>query len=228
MAAGDLLTRLRGVVYAVLAALLLVAIDQVRTGAPGPWIEVGASALAALCFLTAGLFIATALRRRRDGLTRRAYGWGVGAAWALLAAALALEVVVQAVQLRSTLSGADVHLTAPCCAPCRARRAPPWSTRDPAPRAPRASPTTCTSPIWPASPPSTEVPCRAPAGSRTAPAPSWTCSASTAGSSRSRSCSTSPGPPRPTSPATTRSRSTRPRQRWGRRVRKAHVFEYGL
>ena len=125
MAAGDLLTRLRGVVYAVLAALLLVAIEQVRTGAPGPWIEVGASALAALCFLTAGLFIATALRRRRDGLTRRAYGWGVGAAWALLAAALALEVVVQAVQLRSTLSGADVHLTAPML---RALPRPPGAT----------------------------------------------------------------------------------------------------
>jgi hypothetical protein len=116
MAAGHLLRLLRparGVVFAGLAALFLLAIEEVRSGAAGPWIEIGAGALAALCLLAAGLFVATALRRRRDGLARRALGWGIGAAWAVLAAALALEVVVQAVQLRSALSGADVHLTAP-------------------------------------------------------------------------------------------------------------------
>jgi hypothetical protein len=113
MAAGDLLRRLRGVVYAALASILVLAVEQVRSGAEGPWIEIGSSAAAAIFLLTAGLLIATALRRRREGLSRRAYGWGVGAAWALFAAALAVEVVVQAVQLRATLSGADVHLTAP-------------------------------------------------------------------------------------------------------------------
>lgn len=107
------MTRLLGVAYAVLAGVLVLAVEQVRSGAEGPWIETGGGAAAALCLLTAGLFIAAALRRRREGLMRRAAGWGIGAAWALFAAALAVEVVVQAVEIRSTLSGADVHLTAP-------------------------------------------------------------------------------------------------------------------
>ena len=101
------------IAYALLGALVLLAVEQVRNGAEGPWIEAGAMAVAALCLLTAWRFTLAALRRRRDGLTRRALGWGVGAAWALLAAVLAFEVAVQAAQLRSVLSGADVHATAP-------------------------------------------------------------------------------------------------------------------
>jgi hypothetical protein len=98
---------------AALLALVLYSTEQVLAGAEGAWIELGAGAVAGLCLLLAGSLAIAGLRRYRDGLTRRAILWSIGTLAALTAGAVALIVIVLAAQVRSALSGADVHATAP-------------------------------------------------------------------------------------------------------------------
>ena len=100
--------------YALLAgALVFAGAELLNSETGGPWVEVGDAALLGLAVLTGGLFVRTALVRRREGLVRRAWGWLAAAAGSGLVALAATLVLATSYQVGSTLTGADVRLTRP-------------------------------------------------------------------------------------------------------------------
>lgn len=63
--------------------------------------------------MTIAVLVRAALRRRREGLERRALLWAGSAIVPLALAALAAYSLVESIQTASMISGADVHLTRP-------------------------------------------------------------------------------------------------------------------
>jgi amino acid transporter len=101
------------VAYAVTIGAGLVAFQKLAENVPGVWLEVLSGALLVLALMTLAVLVRAALRRRREGLPRRALLWGGSAIVPAALAALALFSLVESVQNASVLSGADVHLTRP-------------------------------------------------------------------------------------------------------------------
>jgi amino acid transporter len=100
-------------IYAVAIGAGLVAFQTLAETVPGVWLEVLSAALLVLALMTLTVLVRAALRRRREGLPRRALLWGGSAILPGALAALALFSLVESVQNASVLSGADVHLTRP-------------------------------------------------------------------------------------------------------------------
>jgi hypothetical protein len=101
------------VVAALLWGVFLWAVSELAWSTEGPWVEVGAGALGALCALGAAALGATAWRRRRDGLRGRAAGWGIATAAMAALAGLTVVVALQSAQLSNEIYGADVQATRP-------------------------------------------------------------------------------------------------------------------
>jgi amino acid transporter len=101
------------VAYAVTIGAGLVAFQKLAENVPGVWLEVLSGALLVLALMTLTVLARAALRRRREGLSRRALLWGGSAILPAALAALALFSLVESIQNASVLSGADVHLTRP-------------------------------------------------------------------------------------------------------------------
>ncbi len=100
--------------YAGSFGALLFALEQIVVAqAEGPWVELAGAGALGLAALTAGRLAVTAVRRLREGLTRRAAAWGAAAVGAALLGALAAFVLVVAAQVGPIITGADVHLTRP-------------------------------------------------------------------------------------------------------------------
>jgi hypothetical protein len=99
--------------YAVTIGAALLAIDQLTEYLPGAWLEVLGAAVLLLSLMTIAVLVRAALRRRREGLERRALLWAGSAVVPAALAALALFSLVESVQNASVISGADVHLTRP-------------------------------------------------------------------------------------------------------------------
>ena len=99
--------------YAVTIGAALIAIEQLTEYVPGAWLEVLGAAVLLLSLMTIAVLVRAALRRRREGLERRALLWGGSAIVPAALAALALFSLVESVQNASLISGADVHLTRP-------------------------------------------------------------------------------------------------------------------
>ena len=115
MASGDhpLLVPAVSVAYAAIFAAGWLAIDQLAEYMPGAWLEVLGAAVLLLSLMTIAVLVRAALRRRREGLQRRALLWGGSAIVPAALAALALFSLVESVQNAALISGADVHLTRP-------------------------------------------------------------------------------------------------------------------
>jgi amino acid transporter len=105
------------IVYAVTIGAALLAVDQLTESVLGAglggWFEVLAGAVLLLSSITIAVLGRAALRRRREGLERRALLWAASAILPAALAALAVFSLVASVQNASVLSGADVHLTRP-------------------------------------------------------------------------------------------------------------------
>jgi hypothetical protein len=102
------------VAYGLLLAAFGFGLDQLAViQSEGPWLEVIGAAVLGGSLLTAGIFAATAWRRRREGLRRRAMAWAAAATLSGLVGSLAVLFVVSAIQVSQLLNGADVHLTRP-------------------------------------------------------------------------------------------------------------------
>jgi hypothetical protein len=100
--------------YGLLLAVLLFGLDQLALSqSDGPWLELVGGALLGASLLSAGVLAATAWRREREGLRRRALAWGAAATLSGLLGMVAVFVVVSAIQVSQLLNGADVHLTRP-------------------------------------------------------------------------------------------------------------------
>jgi amino acid transporter len=99
--------------YAVTIGAGLVAFEKLAENVPGVWLEVLSGALLVLALMTLAVLVRAGLRRRREGLRRRALLWGGSAIVPAALAALALFSLVESIQNASVLSGADVHLTRP-------------------------------------------------------------------------------------------------------------------
>ena len=103
--------------YAVTIGAALVATDQLTESLVGAWLgawfEVLAGAVLLLSLITIAVLGRAALRRRREGLERRALLWAASAIVPAALGALAVFSLVASVQNASVLSGADVHLTRP-------------------------------------------------------------------------------------------------------------------
>jgi amino acid transporter len=99
--------------YVVTIGAALLAIEQLTEYMPGAWLEVLGAAVLLLSLMTIAILVRAALRRRREGLERRALLWGGSAIVPAALAALALFSLVESVQNASLISGADVHLTRP-------------------------------------------------------------------------------------------------------------------
>lgn len=99
--------------YALTIGVALLAVDQLTRYLPGAWLEVLAAALLLLSVMTVAVLVRAALRRRREGLERRALLWAGSAIVPLVLAALAAYSLVESIQTASMISGADVHLTRP-------------------------------------------------------------------------------------------------------------------
>lgn len=99
--------------YALTIGVALLAVDQLTRYLPGAWLEVLAAALLLLSVMTIAVLVRAALRRRREGLERRALLWAGSAIVPLALAALAAYSLVESIQTASMISGADVHLTRP-------------------------------------------------------------------------------------------------------------------
>ena len=99
--------------YAVTVGAALLAVDQLTAYLPGAWVEVLGAAVLLICLMTTAVLLRAALRRRREGLDRRALLWAGSAIVPAVLAALALFSLVETVQNASLISGADVHLTRP-------------------------------------------------------------------------------------------------------------------
>ena len=99
--------------YVVAVGAGLLAIDQLSEYMPGAWLEVLGAAVLVLSLMTIAVLVRAALRRRREGLQRRALLWGGSAIVPAALAALALFSLVESVQNAALISGADVHLTRP-------------------------------------------------------------------------------------------------------------------
>jgi hypothetical protein len=113
-----LLVPLVSVAYAIALGAALFAIDQLSKDVLaeyllGPWFEVLSAAVLVASGMTIIVLLRAGLRRRRDGLPRRAWLWAAGAVVPAGLAALALFSLVESAQNASLLSGADVHLTRP-------------------------------------------------------------------------------------------------------------------
>jgi len=100
--------------YALLVGTLLFAAAELANAeTAGPWLDAVGAAVLGLALLSTVLLVRTALIRRREHLTRRAWGWtGAAAATSLvgLAAVLFLATVLP---VEPTLSGAAVRATRP-------------------------------------------------------------------------------------------------------------------
>ena len=99
--------------YVVAIGAGLLAIDQLTEYMPGAWLEVLGAAVLLLSLMTIAVLVRAALRRRREGLQRRALLWGGSAIVPAALAALALFSLAESVQNAAVISGADVHLTRP-------------------------------------------------------------------------------------------------------------------
>jgi amino acid transporter len=99
--------------YVATIGAALLAIEQLTEYMPGAWLEVLGAAVLLLSLMTSTVLVRAALRRRREGLERRALLWGGSAIVPAALAALALFSLVESVQNASVISGADVHLTRP-------------------------------------------------------------------------------------------------------------------
>jgi amino acid transporter len=108
-----LLVPLVSLVYAVAIGAALLATELLTEYMPGAWLEVLGAALLVLSVMTIVVLLRTALRRRREGLQRRAFLWAGGAVVPAGLAALAIFSLVESAQNASLISGADVHLTRP-------------------------------------------------------------------------------------------------------------------
>ena len=115
MATGDhrFLVPVVSLVYAVAIGAALLAIDLLTEYMPGAWLEVLGAAVLLLSVMTFAVLLRAALRRRREGLQRRALLWAGSAIVPAALAALAIFTLVESVQNASVISGADVHLTRP-------------------------------------------------------------------------------------------------------------------
>ncbi len=101
------------VAYVVAIGAGLLAVDQLTEYVPGAWLEVLGAAVLLFSLMTVAVLVRAALRRRREGLPRRALLWGGSAIVPAALAALALFSLVESVQNAALISGADVHLTRP-------------------------------------------------------------------------------------------------------------------
>ncbi len=101
------------VAYVVAMGAGLLAVDQLTEYMPGAWLEVLGAAVLLFSLMTVAVLVRAALRRRREGLPRRALLWGGSAIVPAALAALALFSLVESVQNAALISGADVHLTRP-------------------------------------------------------------------------------------------------------------------
>jgi len=101
------------VAYVVAIGAGLLAVDQLTEYMPGAWLEVLGAAVLLLSLMTIAVLVRAALRRRREGLQRRALLWGGSAFVPAALAALALFSLAESVQNAAVISGADVHLTRP-------------------------------------------------------------------------------------------------------------------
>ena len=99
--------------YAVAIGAALLAIDQLAGYQLGAWLEVLGAAVLLVSLMTIAVLLRAALRRRREGLGRRALLWAASAIVPAALAALAAFSLVDSVQNASVISGADVHLTRP-------------------------------------------------------------------------------------------------------------------
>jgi amino acid transporter len=99
--------------YALAIGVALLAIDELAGYQLGAWLEVLGAAVLLVSLMTITVLLRVALRRRREGLGRRALLWAGSAIVPAALAALAAFSLVESVQNASVLSGADVHLTRP-------------------------------------------------------------------------------------------------------------------
>ena len=99
--------------YAATIAAALFAADQLAQFLPGPWFEVLGAAVLILSATTLALLLRTAWRRHQEGLDRRGLLWVTGALGAAVFSVVAVFGLVENAQIRSVISGADVHLTRP-------------------------------------------------------------------------------------------------------------------
>jgi hypothetical protein len=99
--------------YAATTGAALLAIDQLAHYLPGPWFDVLGATVLLLCLMTVALLLRTAWRRHREGLDRRGVLWVGGAVGAAVPAVVAVFGLIENAQIRSVISGADVHLTRP-------------------------------------------------------------------------------------------------------------------
>lgn len=100
--------------YAALAGMLLfAAAELLNSESTGPWLELAGIACLGLAVLTSVLAVRTSLVRRREGESRRAWGWVAAAVGSALAGLAALFVLAILLPVEPTLSGADVSLTRP-------------------------------------------------------------------------------------------------------------------
>jgi hypothetical protein len=110
-AARALVARL---LYAALAGMLLfAAAELLNSESTGPWLELAGIACLGLAVVTSVLALRTSLLRRREGESRRAWGWAVAAVGSALAGLAALVALAILLPVEPTLSGADVSLTRP-------------------------------------------------------------------------------------------------------------------
>jgi hypothetical protein len=105
------------IVYAVTIGAALLAVDQLTESVLGAWLggwfEVVAGAVLLLSLMTIAVLVRAALRRRRDGLGRRALLLAGAAVIPAVIGALGIFSLVESVQNASLISGADTHLTRP-------------------------------------------------------------------------------------------------------------------
>jgi hypothetical protein len=103
--------------YALTIGAAMLAIEQLTESLVGAWlgawVEVIEGTVLLLSLMTIAVLVRAALRRRREGLERRALLWAASAIVPAALAALAVFSLVESIQNASVLSGADVHLTRP-------------------------------------------------------------------------------------------------------------------
>jgi hypothetical protein len=92
---------------------VFAAAELLNSESTGPWLELAGVGCLGLAFLSSILSIRTALLRRREGESRRAWGWTAAATGSALAGLAALFVLAILLPVGSTLTGADVSLTRP-------------------------------------------------------------------------------------------------------------------
>lgn len=110
-AARALVVRL---LYAALAGVLLFAgAELLNSESMGPWLELAGIACLGLAALTSVLAVRASLLRRREGESRRAWGWAAAAVGSVLAGLAAVFVLAIVLPVEPTLTGADVSQTRP-------------------------------------------------------------------------------------------------------------------